>query len=123
MQAILELLKSIFTGKPSSGDATMKCPNCQTEIADEVKALKWPRVLQNTIFMIVLLVGYQLTLTLFVSRYDTDEVRNIFLLVVNIGVALVSAYLGKKGFEKFAMPVGAASGAARLARAASRATQ
>ena len=58
--------------------------------------------------MIVLLVGYQLTLTFFVSRYDNDEIRNIFLLVINIIIALVSAYLGKKGLEKFAVPIGSA---------------
>jgi bacteriorhodopsin len=85
----------------------MECPKCGAEL-EEVDSVKWPRVLQNTIFMIVLLIGYQLTLTFFVSRYDSDEVRNIFLLVINILVALVSAYLGKKGLEKFALPAGAA---------------
>lgn len=103
MQIITDLLNKFYRAIKIEGDNTMQCPKCGAELDD---AATWPRVLQNTIFMIVLLVGYQLTLTFFVSRYDADEVRNIFLLVVNIGVALVSAYLGKKGLEKFAVPIG-----------------
>jgi hypothetical protein len=80
---------------------TVKCPKCNAKLEET----SWPRVLQNTIFMIVLLIGYQVTLTFFVSKYDGDEIRNVFLLVANFFVAIIAAYIGKKGFEKFAVSI------------------
>lgn len=75
----------------------MECPKCGEELENQTT---WIRLAQHGVFTLVLLLGYWLTLKYFVSKYEAAELKSAFLMAVNLVVAVVSAYISRKGFEQ-----------------------
>jgi hypothetical protein len=80
------------------GYFAMKCPHCEKEVHSPHET--WARTLTTLAIIAGVIVMYQITLSFFVSSYDDDEIRDLFLLFGNVGVVLLGAWVSRAGVSK-----------------------